>query len=324
MSAAERVAHYAFLSDVVAQKNLSWKRFLEPTSEHRLDAVNAYNKELQSIISMGVMTELQPGTARYAEALTSEATTLCRVLLDRKRDGVLKARIVVRGDLENTLVTDGEGFNYYAGTAASASVRLALLQSGRHVLSAGETSAEKLVVSTDDITSAFCQSHKYGDGIDRFLKLHSPLDGVWRYFDQHKPLYGACSAPVRWQDTFAEWITSSESDGGPGFVRSMNAGSIYYQPPRPERKALLLVLYVDDIMLIGRKSDQLSFYGQLTARFQCKPVQWLEPGKPVDYLGITIHQDTEYTWICMEAYIKEHVCYSEHGELCADGCAVLW
>ena len=33
----------SFLSDVVAQKNLSWKRFLEPTSEHRLDAVNAYN-----------------------------------------------------------------------------------------------------------------------------------------------------------------------------------------------------------------------------------------------------------------------------------------
>ena len=304
MPAAERAAHYAFLSDVTAQKNLSWKRFLEPTSEHRLDAISAYNKELTSIISMGVMTELQPGTARYAEALTSEATTLCRVLLDRKRDGTLKARIVVRGDLENTLLTDGVDFNYYAGTAASASVRLALLQSGRHVLSAGESSAEKLVVSTDDITSAFCQSHKYGDGIDRFLKLHSPLDGVWRYFDQHKPLYGACSAPVRWQDTFADWITTAESEGGPGFVRSMNAGSIYFQPPRSERKALLLVLYVDDIMLIGRKSDQLKFYAQLTVRFQCKPVQWLEPGKPIDYLGITIHQDEAYTWICMEAYIK--------------------
>jgi hypothetical protein len=304
MSAAEKAEYYAFLSGVVAQKGLSWKRFLEPTSEHRQDAINAYNKELQSIISMGVMDELQPGTARYAEALTSEATTLCRVLLDRKRDGTLKARIVVRGDLENTLLTDGADFNYYAGTAASASVRLALLQSGRHVLSTGETSAEKLVVSTDDVTSAFCQSHRYNDGIDRFLKLNSPLDGVWRYFDQHKPLYGACSAPVRWQDTFAEWITSSVSAGGPGFVRSMNAGSIYYQPPRPERKELLLVLYVDDIMLIGRKSDQLSFYAQLNARFQCKPVQWLEPGKPIDYLGLTIHEDAEFTWICMEAYIK--------------------
>jgi hypothetical protein len=84
----------------------------------------------------------------------------------------------------------------------------------------------------------------------------------------------------------------------------MNAGSIYYQPPRPERKELLLVLYVDDIMLIGRKSDQLSFYAQLNARFQCKPVQWLEPGKPIDYLGLTIHEDAEFTWICMEAYIK--------------------
>jgi hypothetical protein len=37
----------------------------------------------------------------------------------------------------------------------------------------------------------------------------------------------------------------------------MNAASIYYQPPRPERKALLLVLHVDDIMPIGRKPDRL-------------------------------------------------------------------
>ncbi len=55
MSAAERAEHYAFVSGVVAQKGLSWKRFLEPTSEHRQDAISAYNKELQSIISMGVM-----------------------------------------------------------------------------------------------------------------------------------------------------------------------------------------------------------------------------------------------------------------------------
>ena len=37
MPAAEGAAHYAFLSDVVAQKNLSWKRFLEPNGEHRQD-----------------------------------------------------------------------------------------------------------------------------------------------------------------------------------------------------------------------------------------------------------------------------------------------
>jgi hypothetical protein len=78
---------------------------------------------------MGVMTELHAGTARYAEALTSEATTLslCRMLLDRKRDGTLKARIAVRGDLENTEPMDGHDFNFDAGTAATASVRLALL-----------------------------------------------------------------------------------------------------------------------------------------------------------------------------------------------------
>ena len=48
------------------------------------------------------------------------------------------------------------------------------------MLSAGETSTDKLVVSTDDIASAFCQSYNYGDGIDRFLKVHSPLVRRWR------------------------------------------------------------------------------------------------------------------------------------------------
>jgi hypothetical protein len=59
------------------QKNPLWKRFLEPASEHRQDAVNAYDKELKPIISMGVMTELQPGTARYAEALTQQPFVVC-------------------------------------------------------------------------------------------------------------------------------------------------------------------------------------------------------------------------------------------------------
>lgn len=50
--------------------------------------------------------------------------------------------------------------------------------------------------------------------------------------------------------------------------------------------------------------NRIGFYAQLTARFQCKPVQWLEPRQPIDYLGLTIHQEDAYTWICMEAYIK--------------------
>ena len=165
------------------------------------------------------MEELKPGTQEYAEALTSPATTLCRVLLDRKSDGTIKSRIVVRGDLENIERTDGPGFNYYAVTASLPSIRLALFQSGRHVLQPGQTPADWLVMSSCDVTSAFCQSDKNDDGVKRFLKVHSPINHIWYYYAQYKPLYGSCSAPVRWQNTFASWITTTIEAGGPGFLR---------------------------------------------------------------------------------------------------------
>jgi hypothetical protein len=67
------------------------------------------------------------------------------------------------------------------------------------VLSAGETSTDKLVVSTDDITSAFCQSYNYEDGIDRFLKLHSPLVRRWRASGVAMISTNHCTARARHQ-----------------------------------------------------------------------------------------------------------------------------
>ena len=304
MEAQEKQAYLAELGDVRAQQNLSFKQFLAPSHPQRQEVIDSYNKEIKSIMGMGVMQELKPGTSEYAEALTSQATTLCRVLLSRKRCGTIKTRIVVRGDLENVERTDGVGFNYYAVTATLPSIRLALFQSGRHVLRPGQTETDWLVMSTVDIKSAFCQTNRHTDDVKRFLKVHSPIDHVWYYYKQFKPLYGSCSAPVRWQTTFAAWMTTTVEDGGPGFLRAENAGAVYRQPPRSDRGALLLVIYVDDIMLIGKKADQQSFYVQLNKRFQCQPVQWLEKNKPLDHLGITIHEDDEYVWMSMENYIK--------------------
>ena len=304
MEAAQKEAHLAEMSDVRAQRNLSFKQFLAPHHPQRQQVIDSYEKEIKTIIAMGVMEELKPGTQEYAEALTSPATTLCRVLLDRKSDGTIKSRIVVRGDLENIERTDGPGFNYYAVTASLPSIRLALFQSGRHVLQPGQTPADWLVMSSCDVTSAFCQSDKNDDGVKRFLKVHSPINHIWYYYAQYKPLYGSCSAPVRWQNTFASWITTTIEAGGPGFLRAENAGAVYRQPPRSDRGALLLVIYVDDIMLIGTRADQESFYVQLNKRFQCKPVQWLEKNKPLDHLGITFHEDDDYVWMSMEKYIK--------------------
>ncbi len=184
---------------------------------------------------MGVMREIQPGTAQYAEALTSRATTMCRVLLDVKRDGTIKARIVVRGDLENLAYTDGDKSNYYACTASWAALRMLILQSGRHVIGPKHSKADFIKVSSCDVEAAFCQSHGFNDGVKRALKVKSPIDGVCRYYDQFKPLYGSCSAPVRWQDTIAEFLTTSVANGTSGFVRGQTLRLCNHRQPHSDR-----------------------------------------------------------------------------------------
>ncbi len=177
-------------------------------------------------------------------------------LQDIKRNGEFKARIVVRGDKENKEAVDGKDFLYYAVTANVTLIRAMLLQPGRHALKPGQTVADCLETAAIDVKAAFCQTNRFNDGISRFLTVKSPVDGVVRYYDQLSSLYGSCSAPgpVRWQNTFAEWAVTSVDQGGPGFVRGSNAPAAYYKSAHGDRArgAVLLVIYVDDILVTGK------------------------------------------------------------------------
>ncbi len=55
--------------DIVRQKKLSRKHFLAAGHPQRLELIAAYDKELSSIMNMGVMGEIQPGTARMRRRL---------------------------------------------------------------------------------------------------------------------------------------------------------------------------------------------------------------------------------------------------------------
>lgn len=302
LSEAKQAEHANTFAEIVAQKNLSWKTYIAPGSKYKEEAEDAWHKENTGITEMGVWREAVPGTAEYDAAL-KEATP-CRPLLDRKRSGLMKCRIVERGDLEDTDKTDGPDFSYYAGVASQTAIRLTLMQSGRYALEPGETEADRIELSTVDVSLAFCQSHAYDDGRPRYLKVKSPLDGVTRYYVQLKPLYGARSAPARWQKTFAEWAVTPIADGGPGLIRGKNEPSIFSRRRTGSHGALLLCLYVDDILLSGKKVDQLEFYRLLNVRFDCKDVQWLTTGVTLDHLGLEVHQCELYTWITMTKYIK--------------------
>jgi hypothetical protein len=223
--AEEQRSYVQQTANAIAQRDIPWRRFLAPTSPHRQDIINAFDKEIAAVIGFGVMDEVVPGSAEYAEAV--RRATLCRPLLDRKSDGSWKARVVKRGDLEDTVVEDGAGYVSFSHVASLASLRLTILQPERFIHRPLRTVADYIELSSCDVSSALCQSDDFADKVKRFLKVHSPVDGVWRYYRQKKPLYGAKSAPRRWNITFVNWITTPIAGGGPGFVRGKSGPSIF-------------------------------------------------------------------------------------------------
>ena len=289
-------------ANVIAQKALPWRRFLAPTNPHRQDVIEAFDKEIAAIIDFGVMDEVLSTDPEYAEAV--RISTLCRPLLDRKADGTWKARLVKRGDLEDSEAEDGKDYVFFSHVASLASLRMTIMQPGRYAIQHGQTDADRIELSSIDVANAFCQSNKFDDGVKRFLKVHSPIDGVWRYYRQMKPLYGAKSAPKRWNDTFVQFITTPIAEGGPGFVRGKNEPSIFRRERTESHGALLLCLYVDDLLLAGPRAVQDEFYELLRGRFKCKDVKWLTPTTPLTHLGMQISMDDEYTYLSMSQYIR--------------------
>jgi hypothetical protein len=230
--------------------------------------------------------------------------TLCRPLLDRKADATWKGRLVKRGDLEDSAAEDGKDFVFFSHVASLASLRMTIMQPGRYALQLGQTDADRIEISSCDVANAFCQSNRFTDAVKRFLKVHSPIDGVWRYYRQKKPLYGAKSAPKRWNDTFVEWVTTPVAEGGPGFVRGTNEPSLFRRERTESHGALLLCLYVDDLLLAGPRAVQDEFYELLRGRFKCKEVKWLSPTTPLTHLGMQISMDDEFTYLSMSTYIR--------------------
>ena len=198
------------------------------------------------------------------------------ILLDQKRTptgpdtGNLKARGVKQGNLD-TSNSDPEGFNYNAQVASREAVRAVLA-----------TSPREYDIAIADVSTAFLQSDKFPPTIIKYVKFPDPLGGKTTYWRQCGPLYGEASAPTFWSETIAPWIQQQ------GFVRGKNDTCIYHHPERD----LVILLYVDDLLLNGKRMDIDWFYEQVSARFRMKPLEVLTPDHGLDYLGMAITYPT--------------------------------
>ena len=70
------------------------------------------------------------------------------------------------------------------------------------------------------------------------------------------------------------------------------------------RGDLVELLYVDDNLEDGLRADVEWISARYDQRFKCKDTEYLNPDTPLDYLGMEVEQDSEYTYVHMGKYIR--------------------
>ena len=262
---------------VEAKRDMNWKRAL--AGPDRDKALNAKATELDMMYQT-ILVDLKPGHPEYKRALKEAING--RLLLDIKRNGRWKARLIKQGFREDKSV-DGPGFDYHANVASLTTVRAALFS----------PNWKDQVFYVIDVTTAFLQSDPYPPEVVKYLRYRDPDTTEVRYARLKGPIYGEASAPKRWEQTLAPWIISQ------GFVRGENEKCVYHHPDRN----LLVITYVDDLAIKGRETDAQWFMNALKQRFKCKDAEKLTADSPLDYLGMVISIDTQRTYLSMEKYI---------------------
>ena len=248
----------------------------------------AYRKELNSLLST-VLRELQPGDAEYEAARANN--TPCRALLEWKRQGLWKCRVVIQGHLEDKEALDGPDFQYSSDVVGLTAIRTLFMTP----LHEGE------VIGQLDLATAFLQADLFpADAPPRYLRLPDPVTGTTRYFRQLGVVYGSASSPKRWQDTLNAWLIKPEAEGGGGYTQGKNDPCLFYH----KRLKVSLASYVGDLAARGQRKNCEEAFAAIAARFKCKEVLWLTATSALDHLGMTFFQDETGTYLSMANYIE--------------------
>jgi len=284
---AWRLNHYtpSLLSDGAAtvaraQADIPWKRAL--SSPDREAAIAAFEKEFASLERRS-LTRIPLNHPERAAA--ERSATPGRVLLAKKRDGRMKGRGVVRGDQQDKLLVDGEGFKYYAPSSQAAAVRALLFR--------GRRSADH-VVATVDVTTAYLQTIPFDDTVPpRYVWFKHPVTGERLYYRQRTPLYGEASAPRRWADTLSMHLRAC------GFTPGANDPAVWFNSSR----GVSLVCY-DDILFSGPRTAVTATLTQLSSLLDLDAPSFLSHDNPIDFLGALITITDTHIYMSLESYVK--------------------
>jgi len=206
-----------------------------------------------------------------------------KIVLKDKRTTGPKARLVVRGDLQQPYPPSSQT---YAHTPSATEVRT-FFALGTH---------RGWKFNSFDISQAFLQSDPLPP--DASLYVRPPSDGsaelppghVWHL---HKPLYGLAQAPRMWSSTFRKFLI------GYGFSK-VNCSDSFLTWSRGSSR-MQLIVHVDDIVV--SYNDPMAFNAfrsALLARFQ-----GTDEGEPSTYLGLDLSITSTKTHLTQSTLARE-------------------
>ena len=247
------------------------------------DWVDGYLKEYNAVKDMR-LRELGPEEAARVRAKV--LVPRLRMILEAKRDGRKKGRLILQGFLE-PYSWDG-GLSSDSPVAYMSTIRCLLARGGR-----GD------VVTSRDVSTAFLQSEGYGPDEDRrFVSFKTHKGADTRYYELLGPLYGQRSASRRWYETITKWLTAGKSKPGGDVVGEVTQGFGLIQGKnepclfRDEETGFTVVLYMDDILTRGSVEQTREFHEALGKRFACKDESFLADDNDLDFIGFSLTQET--------------------------------
>ena len=224
----------------------------------------------------GYETELVHMLGRRLELLSedeaervrcSHPVVSMRMILEAKKDGRKKARLVLQGFKEPR---EWDLDSNASPVAFTSTIRSLVFMQGE----------PDDVLSSIDVSVAFLQSDLYSpDDKPRYVS-YKPYSGSVDYVMKLRgPVYRQRSAGRAWFNTLTHWLKHEM-----GYVPGLNEPCAFLHPVTGHR----IVLFCDDFLCRGSRVESDRFYTALMNRFDCKDPTYLEVGSTLTFTGLDI------------------------------------
>ena len=225
------------------------------------DWIGPYRTEMQEVENRR-LTELDDDD--ITDNIRREAIPL-RMILESKRDGRMKGRLVAIGYKEPTY---WDVKSNSSPVAPLSTVRALLFRAGLITD----------IISSVDVSVAFLQADPYPDDHPKRYVMYQPDRSIKaKYYLLRGAIYGQRSASREWYDTLAGWLESK------GYHKKDDEPCAFIND-----KGFTVLSYVDDLICRGSMEETEKFYKLLADKFDCKDYNILSPDNRLAFLGFDI------------------------------------